>query len=83
MSKQNIRYLQNDTTDEGGLQIQVETPSGRLPIQDAEVEVSYTGEPESAIEKVTTNSSGQTERLELKTPTWKSKPHSPQNKDFP
>ena len=68
MSKQNIRYLQNDTTDEGGLQIQVETPSGRLPIQDAEVEVSYTGEPESAIEKVTTNSSGQTERLELKTP---------------
>ncbi len=68
MSKQNIRYLQNDTTDEGGLQIQVETPSGRLPIQDAEVEVSYTGEPESAIEKVTTNSSGQTERLELKPP---------------
>ena len=68
MSKQNIRYLQNDTTDEGGLQIQVEPPSGRLPIQDAEVEVSYTGEPESAIEKVTTNSSGQTERLELKTP---------------
>ena len=35
MSKQNIRYLQNDTTDEGSLQVNVETPSGRLPIEDA------------------------------------------------
>lgn len=68
MSRQNIRYLQNDTTDEGGLQINVETPSGRLPIENAEVSVSYTGEPDSTIEKVTTNSSGQTERLELRTP---------------
>lgn len=68
MSRQNIRYLQNDTTDEGGLQINVETPSGRLPIENAEVSVSYTGEPDSTLEKVTTNSSGQTERLELRTP---------------
>ena len=68
MSRQNIRYLQNDTTDEGGLQINVETPSGRLPIENAEVTVSYTGEPDSTLEKVTTNSSGQTGRLELRTP---------------
>lgn len=68
MSRQNIRYLQNDTTDEGELQINVETPSGRLPIEGAEVSVSYTGEPDSTLEKVTTNSSGQTERLELRTP---------------
>ncbi len=68
MSRQNIRYLQNDTTDEGGLQINVETPSGRLPIENAEVTVSYTGEPDSTLEKVTTNSSGQTGRLMLRTP---------------
>ncbi len=68
MSRQNIRYLQNDTPDEGGLQINVETPSGRLPIENAQVAVSYTGEPESTIEEVKTNSSGQTERLELRTP---------------
>lgn len=68
MSRQNIRYLQNDTPDEGGLQINVETPSGRLPIENARVAVSYTGEPESTIEEVKTNSSGQTERLELRTP---------------
>lgn len=68
MSRQNIRYLQNDTPDEGGLQINVETPSGRLPIENAQVAVSYTGEPEGTIEEVKTNSSGQTERLELRTP---------------
>ena len=50
MSKQNIRYLQNNTADEGSLQVNVETPSGRLPIQDAQVTISYTGEPQSTIE---------------------------------
>lgn len=68
MSKQNIRYLQNDTADEGSLQVNVETPSGRLPIEDAQVTISYTGNPESTIEEVTTNSSGQTEQVELRTP---------------
>lgn len=68
MSRQNIRYLQNDTLDEGRLQVNVETPSGRLPIENAEVAISYTGEPESTIEEVSTNSSGQTEQIELRTP---------------
>ena len=63
MPKQNIRYLQNNTADEGSLQVNVETPSGRLPIQDAQVTISYTGEPQSTIEEVSTNSSGQTEQV--------------------
>lgn len=68
MSRKNIRYLQNETTEEGGLQVNVETPSGRLPIADAQVAISYTGDPGSEIEEVSTNSSGQTERVELRTP---------------
>ncbi len=68
MSRQNIRYLQNDTTEEGGLQVNVETPSGRLPVEDAQVAISYTGEPDSTIEELSTNSSGQTERVDLRTP---------------
>lgn len=68
MSRQNIRYLQNDTTDEGNLQVNVETPSGRLPIEDARVSISYTGEPDNQIEQAVTNSSGQTEQIELRTP---------------
>ena len=31
----NIRYLQTENTDEGTLQVNVETPSGRLPVEDA------------------------------------------------
>lgn len=68
MSKQNIRYLQNDTVDQGSLQVNVETPSGRLPIEDAQVAISYTGGTGAAIEQLSTNSSGQTERIELGTP---------------
>lgn len=68
MSEQNIRYLQTDTPDEGNLKVSVETPSGRLPIENARVTISYTGEPESTIEEVMTNSSGQTEQIALQTP---------------
>jgi len=68
MSKQNIRYLQNDTVDEGNLQVNVETPSGRLPIENAKVAISFTGDPDRQIEQVTTNSSGQTGQVGLRTP---------------
>lgn len=68
MIRQNIRYLQNDTADEGGLQVSVETPSGRLPIENAQVAISYTGDPESTIEEVSTDSSGRTGRIDLRTP---------------
>ena len=57
MSKQNIRYLQNDTVDEGSLQVNVETPSGRLPIENAKISISFTGDPDRQIEQVETNSS--------------------------
>lgn len=68
MSEQNIRYLQTDTPDEGTLQVNVETPSGSLPIEGAKVAISYTGEPDRTIEQVVTNSSGQTAEVELETP---------------
>ncbi len=68
MSKQNIRYLQSDNPDEGSLQVNVESASGTLPIENATVEISYTGDPSGSIEKVITNSSGQTEGIMLDTP---------------
>lgn len=68
MSKQNIRYLQSDNPDEGSLQVSVESASGTLPIEDATVSISYTGDPSGSIEQVTTNSSGQTESVMLDTP---------------
>lgn len=67
MSK-NIRYLQNEATDEGRLQVNVETPSGRLPVEDATVSISYTGDPQGQLEQLSTNSSGQTEQIQLPAP---------------
>lgn len=38
------------------------------PISDARVSISYTGDPNSSLEELFTNSSGQTEAIELNTP---------------
>ena len=59
-----IRAMQ-EATDKGELQINVTSTAGGRPIEDASIEISYTGVPESMLERVGTDSSGQTEVLEL------------------
>ncbi len=60
--------MQEDQPDRGRLQIQVTSGRQNLPIQGATVDISYTGAPEEVLEEVQTDSSGQTEELELSTP---------------
>lgn len=60
--------MQEDRPDRGRLQIQVTSERQNLPIQGATVDISYTGAPEEVLEEVKTDSSGQTEELELSTP---------------
>ena len=62
-----IRAMQ-EATDKGELQINVTSTAGGRPIEDASIAISYTGVPESMLEKVGTDSSGQTEVLELEAP---------------
>ena len=62
-----IRAMQ-EATDKGELQINVTSTAGGRPIEDASIEISYTGVPESMLERVGTDSSGQTEVLELEAP---------------
>ena len=62
-----IRAMQ-EATDKGELQINVTSTAGGRPIADARISISYTGVPESMLEKVGTDSSGQTEVLELDAP---------------
>lgn len=52
----------------GKLQINVTSSLGLIPIQGATVTISYTGVPNVTIEKLNTDSSGQTEAIELPTP---------------
>lgn len=54
--------------DKGRLQIQVTSAITSFPVTDATISISYTGVPESTLEQLRTNSSGQTETIELDAP---------------
>lgn len=62
-----IRAMQ-DATEKGELQINVTSSVNARPVADARISISYTGVPESTLERVETDSSGQTEVLELDAP---------------
>lgn len=63
-----LKAMQNNAIGKGRLQINVTSEITSFPIPDATISISYTGVPGSALEQVNTNSSGQTESLELATP---------------
>lgn len=63
-----IHTMQADTPDKGKLKIQINYEITSFPIADASISISYTGVPEQTLEQVTTDSSGQTETLELAAP---------------
>ena len=57
-----------NTIDKGNLQVRVVSGANSTPISNARVTISYTGDPSTVLEELTTNSSGQTETIELNTP---------------
>lgn len=61
-----LRYMQN--TQKGRLEINVRVGNTYIPVPDARISISYTGDPDAPIEQVVTNSIGMTEQLELDTP---------------
>lgn len=56
------------TDSVGSLKISVISSLGMVPIENATVTVSYTGDPDSPIQTLTTDSSGQTPVIELPAP---------------
>lgn len=63
-----IRAMQNEASEKGELQINVTSSVNSRPIGEAEISISYTGVPENILERLTTDSSGQTEVIELDAP---------------
>lgn len=59
---------QQDTPDKGQLQINITSEVTAIPIADARISISYTGVPDSTLEQLTTDSSGQTETIDLDAP---------------
>lgn len=68
MPKNILKSAQVDSAYSGKLQINVTSTLGLIPVQDATVTISYTGVPDVTVEKVTTDSSGQTQEIELPAP---------------
>lgn len=55
-------------TYHGQLKMNVVSSIGQIPVEDAKISISFTGEPDSVIEELTTDQSGQTEMIDLPAP---------------
>lgn len=63
-----IRAMQDEASEKGQLQINVTSSVNSRPIGEAEISISYTGVPENTLERLKTDSSGQTEIIDLDAP---------------
>ena len=64
----NLHILQQESIDEGRLQVRVRQKNMGTPVADARVAVSYSGDPQGKIEETDTNESGSIEAVEIATP---------------
>lgn len=63
-----LRSAQTDNVDTGKLRFNVTSSLGLIPIEDAAITISYKGVPDVTIEKLSTDSSGQSEEIVLPSP---------------
>lgn len=68
MSQNKLHAAQNDLTDRGKLQINVTSTLGFIPVRDARVTITLSGQPDTVVEELDTNISGQTAEVELPAP---------------
>ncbi|MGI6093972.1 MAG: peptidoglycan-binding protein [Lachnospiraceae bacterium] len=68
MPIRSMQVANNDQIDTGFLQVTVQSTLRNLPIENARVSISYTGEPDQILEELTTDSSGQTPQISLSAP---------------
>ena len=68
MPDKSLKSAQMTGPDRGKLQINVTSSLGLIPVSNATVTISYTGAPDTAVERLNTDSSGQTAQVELPAP---------------
>lgn len=61
MAGSKIRAMQTEGVDRGKLQVNVTGSRRHRPIPNARIQLSYTADPETELEELDTNESGQTE----------------------
>ena len=63
-----MNFAQTEAIDTGTLQVRVTSDIGFEPIENASIRISYTGDPDSIIEEISTDRNGLTELITLNTP---------------
>lgn len=63
-----LHYLQQEAVDQGNLEVRVRGKSTGIPIEDAKIKISYTGNPDNILEEVESDDSGNSEVITLDTP---------------
>lgn len=79
MDQKAIKSAQTERELTGGLQINVTSDIGLIPIQNATITIAYTGTPETVVERLETDSSGQAQEIQLSAPpiSYSLTPESP------
>lgn len=68
MNGKTFKMAQAEGEQTGGLQINVTSNIGLIPIQNAVISIAYTRTPETEVETLETDISGQTEEVQLSAP---------------
>ena len=63
-----MNIAQTNMSDAGQLQVRVTSSIGFFPVENASIEISYTGDPSSVIEKLSTDKNGVSETIDLDAP---------------
>lgn len=79
---QNLRYAQTENIDQGELKVQVVRREDNEPISNARITISYSGDPQSTVEEVESDSSGMTENVTLATPPLEYSMEPSENQPF-
>ena len=79
MDQKALKSAQTERALTGGLQINVTSDIGLIPIQNATITIAYTGTPEDIVERLETDSSGQAQEIQLSAPpiSYSLTPESP------
>lgn len=79
MSGNAIKSMQMEGEETGGLQINVTSDIGLIPIQNAVISIAYTNTPETTVETLQTDISGQAQEVQLSAPplSYSLTPESP------
>ena len=68
MQNHQLRAAQTEHVDNGTMKVQVTSTLGLIPVEGARITISYTGDPESTLEQISTDGEGQSEVLTLAAP---------------